>query len=49
MTIITALLFAVLTGRDYPVKPVPFTGFERKGEEIAITLPSKSVVMLEIQ
>jgi len=25
MTILTALLFAVLTGRDYPVKPVPFT------------------------
>jgi alpha-N-arabinofuranosidase len=36
---------------DHPdaVKPVPFTGFERRGEEIALTLPAKSVVVLEIQ
>ncbi len=31
------------------VAPSPFTGFERKGEEIAVTLPSKSVVVLEIE
>jgi alpha-N-arabinofuranosidase len=31
------------------VTPSPFTGFERKGEEIALTLPSKSVVVLEIE
>jgi alpha-N-arabinofuranosidase len=49
--ILTATTMDAHNTFDHPdaVKPVPFTGFERKGEEIAITLPSKSVVMLEIQ
>ena len=49
--ILTATTMDAHNTFDHPdaVKPAPFTGFERKGEEIAITLPSKSVVMLEIQ
>jgi alpha-L-arabinofuranosidase len=33
----------------HAVTPSPFTGFERKGEGITLTLPSKSVVVLEIE
>jgi alpha-N-arabinofuranosidase len=31
------------------VKPSSFTGFERKGGDIALALPAKSVVIMEIQ
>jgi alpha-N-arabinofuranosidase len=31
------------------VKPVPFTGFKAQGDQITLSLPSKSVVVLEIQ
>ena len=31
------------------VKPAPFTGIKVQGEQVTLSLPSKSVVVLEIQ
>jgi alpha-N-arabinofuranosidase len=35
--------------RPDAVKPAPFTAFELKGDQLTLTLPSKSVVVLEIR
>jgi alpha-N-arabinofuranosidase len=31
------------------VKPMPFTGFKVQGDRIGLSLPSKSVVVIEIR
>jgi alpha-N-arabinofuranosidase len=31
------------------VRPAPFSGIEKRGDRFVLTLPSKSVVVLELQ
>ncbi len=49
--VLTAPAINTVNTFDKPdaVKPAPFTGVEMKGDRITLTLPSKSVVVLEIQ
>ncbi len=49
--VLTAPAMNTINTFDKPdaVKPVPFTGFMTEGDQIMLTLPSKSVVVLEFQ
>ncbi|HZB46261.1 MAG TPA: alpha-N-arabinofuranosidase [Pyrinomonadaceae bacterium] len=49
--VLTAPAMNTVNTFDRPdaVKPAPFTAFELKGDQLTLNLPSKSVVVLEIQ
>ena len=49
--VLTAPAMNTINTFDKPdaVKPAPFTGFKVQGDQITLSLPSKSVVVLEIQ